>query len=115
MAHGTMRQFTFEAMEQRTPVDLARLLHRVLRPSAAAWLSVLIVAALAAAQPGEPSKAQDTFLLGLRALHNFEYEEANEAFGQAERIDPGFVLAYWGEAMTYNQTLWRREDVDAAR
>ena len=24
-------------------------------------------------------------------------------------------MAYWGEAMTYNQTLWRNEDVQAAR
>ena len=59
--------------------------------------------------------AQTIFLRGMTALHSFEYEEANEAFGQARRLDPGLVMAYWGEAMTYNQTLWRNENVQAAR
>ncbi len=61
------------------------------------------------------AEAQSAFTEGLRALHLFEYEDANEAFRRAERLDPGFALAYWGEAMTYNQTLWRREDPAAAR
>jgi len=51
----------------------------------------------------------------MTALHNFEYEEANEAFRQARTLDPGFALAYWGEAITYYQVLWRNENVDAAR
>lgn len=55
------------------------------------------------------------FQRGLTALHNFEYEEANEAFRQAQKIDPQFALAYWGEALTYYQVLWRNEDVSAAR
>src|SRR5947209_14518019 len=59
--------------------------------------------------------AQPAFLRGVTALHNFEYEEANEAFQQAQQIDRGFAMAYWGEAMTYNQTLWRNENVQAAR
>lgn len=59
--------------------------------------------------------AQREFLRGVTALHSFEYEEANEAFLKAQQIDPGFAMAYWGEAMTYHQTLWRNEDVVAAR
>ncbi len=59
--------------------------------------------------------AQPAFLRGVAALHNFEYEDAHEAFQQAQAIDRGFAMAYWGEAMTYNQTLWRNENVDAAR
>jgi tetratricopeptide (TPR) repeat protein len=59
--------------------------------------------------------AQSIFKRGVSALHLFEYEEANEAFAEARRIDPGFVMAYWGEAMTYHQTLWRNENVQAAR
>jgi tetratricopeptide (TPR) repeat protein len=59
--------------------------------------------------------AQPVFVRGITALHQFEYEEANEAFREAQKIDPGLVMAYWGEAMTYNQTLWRHEDVAAAR
>jgi len=59
--------------------------------------------------------AQPHFLRGVAALHSFEYEDANEAFLQAQTIDRGFVMACWGEAMTYDQTLWRNENVGAAR
>jgi tetratricopeptide (TPR) repeat protein len=51
----------------------------------------------------------------LTALHNFQYEDAVEAFQEAQRLDPGFALAYWGEAMAYNQTLWLNQDVEMAR
>ena len=51
----------------------------------------------------------------MAALHTFEYEEARDAFVQARRVNPGLVMAYWGEAMTYHQTLWRNENVPAAR
>jgi tetratricopeptide (TPR) repeat protein len=61
------------------------------------------------------ARAQPAFLRGITALHLFEYEDANEAFREAQTIDPGFVMAYWGEAMTYHQTLWRHEDPAAAR
>ena len=59
--------------------------------------------------------ARPDFLRGVAALHSFEYEDANQAFQQARKIDPGFVMACWGEAMTYNQTLCRQENVEAAR
>jgi tetratricopeptide (TPR) repeat protein len=61
------------------------------------------------------ASAQTAFLRGVSALHLFEYEDANEAFRQASQIDPGFAMAYWGEAMTYDQTLWRNENIQAAR
>ena len=63
---------------------------------------------------GSPA-AQEEFLRGVAALHSFEYEEANAAFQRAQKIDPGFAMAYWGEAMTYHQSLWRNEDVAAGR
>lgn len=59
--------------------------------------------------------APPAFLDGLAALHSFEYEAANAAFLRAEREAPGFVLGYWGEALTYSQTLWGKEDVAAGR
>src|ERR1700716_2647464 len=59
--------------------------------------------------------AEPIYRRGVAALHQFEYEDANEAFQQARRTDPRFAMAYWGEAMTYNQTLWRNEDVQAGR
>jgi tetratricopeptide (TPR) repeat protein len=52
---------------------------------------------------------------GLLLLHSFEYDAARGAFQAAERTDPSFAMAYWGEALTYNQTLWGEQDLDAAR
>ena len=66
------------------------------------------------ANSGAPA-AQADFLLGLAMLHDFEYESAAAAFQRAERADPGFALAYWGEAMTYNHAVWMEQDLPAAR
>ena len=60
-------------------------------------------------------RAQRDFLRGLLLLHSFEYDAARRAFQAAERTDPNFAMAYWGEALTYNQTLWGEQDLDAAR
>jgi tetratricopeptide (TPR) repeat protein len=59
--------------------------------------------------------AQRDFLRGLLLLHSFEYRAARTSFQGAERTDPSFAMAYWGEALTYNQTLWGEQDLDAAR
>ena len=61
------------------------------------------------------SAAQADFLYGLAQLHNFEYAAAAEAFRSAQRADPGFAMAYWGEAMTYNHPVWFQQDQGAAR
>lgn len=61
------------------------------------------------------ARAQPEFLRGLLLLHSFEYGTARAAFLRAQQTDPGFALAYWGEALTYNQTLWHEQDVPAAR
>lgn len=60
-------------------------------------------------------KAQTAFLDGLAALHNFEYLTAAEKFREAQKIDPGFVMAYWGEAMTHTHPIWYQQDAGAAR
>ena len=59
--------------------------------------------------------AQAPFLRGLALLHSFEYDEAAEAFRAAQAADPGFAMAFWGEAVTYSHLLWGEDDVDAAR
>jgi tetratricopeptide (TPR) repeat protein len=59
--------------------------------------------------------AQGPFIRGVLLLHNFEYDDAIAAFREAQRLDPGFVLAYWGEALSFNQPLWYNESVDKAR
>jgi tetratricopeptide (TPR) repeat protein len=60
------------------------------------------------------TQAQVPFVRGVLLLHSFEYDDAIEAFRQAQRIDPGFAMAYWGEALSYNQPLWYNEDVGKA-
>src|SRR5882724_839553 len=63
---------------------------------------------------GAPA-AQADFLTGLALLHDFEYPAAADAFRRAEAADPGFAMAYWGEAMTFNHPIWMQQDLKAAR
>jgi pentatricopeptide repeat protein len=56
------------------------------------------------------AEAQPHFERGLLLLHSFEYADAADAFKQAQEVDPDFAMAYWGEAMTYNHSLWRAQD-----
>lgn len=63
---------------------------------------------------GSP-QAQAHFLRGLAALHSFWYEEAAEAFRESTKVDPEFMMGYWGEAMTFNHPLWSEQDPAAAR
>jgi tetratricopeptide (TPR) repeat protein len=60
-------------------------------------------------------EAQAHFLRGVAALHNFWYDEAADEFRAAQKAEPGFALAYWGEAMTVNHPVWSEEDLEAAR
>src|SRR5262245_45479390 len=60
-------------------------------------------------------KAQPAFLRGLALLHSFEYDDAADAFREAQRLDPGFAMAFWGEALTYDHALWGEHDSTAAR
>lgn len=61
------------------------------------------------------SEAQAAFERGMRWLHLFEYEDAQKAFVAAQRLDPDFALAYWGEAMTHTNGIWNMDEADAAR
>ena len=59
--------------------------------------------------------AQTDFVTGVLYMHSFEYDEAAEAFRAAQAKDPGFALAYWGEAMTHTHPLWNQQDLAAGR
>jgi tetratricopeptide (TPR) repeat protein len=92
----------------------------------------LVCAALAFLAPGAPVSAQTSrlgtidfptsgapaaqpqFVRGVLLLHSFEYRDAAQAFREAQRLDPGFALAYWGEALTYTHPIWNEQDVSAA-
>jgi len=85
-------------------------------------LATLGVAALPAQLLGKISfpnsgavEAQADFIEGVLYLHNFEYEDARDAFLRARATDAGFAMAYWGEAMTHNHPLWGRQDLAAGQ
>ncbi|MEZ5292504.1 MAG: hypothetical protein R2745_15590 [Vicinamibacterales bacterium] len=63
---------------------------------------------------GAPA-AQADFLAGLALLHDFEYPAAIASFKRAQTADPGFAMAYWGEAMAHTHQVWMEQDLDAAR
>ena len=65
------------------------------------------------ANSGAP-EAQAPFLRGLLLLHSFEYDDARDAFREAEAADPTFAMAYWGEAMTHSHPVWMQQDREAA-
>lgn len=93
------------------------------------WARAALAAALAAANVpavaqheghGEgaaaaPAVQGSAYARGLYLLHNFEYSSAAAAFRDAQKADPGNVMAYWGEAMTHNHPLWAEQDAAAAR
>lgn len=65
-------------------------------------------------QTSANAQAKEPFLRGLALLHNFEYDYAAKEFQRAQAADPGFAMAYWGEAMTHNHPLWEQQDRDKA-
>jgi tetratricopeptide (TPR) repeat protein len=86
------------------------------------WICLNAVPAAAQSEVGEVSfansgspAAQEPFLRGLALLHDFEYPDAAEQFRKAQTIDPGFAMAFWGEAMTYTHPVWMQQDLPAAR
>ena len=59
--------------------------------------------------------AQGDFMRGLLLLHLFEYRDAAKSFVAAEKADPEFAMAYWGEAMTFNHGVWNQLDGSAGQ
>ena len=51
-------------------------------------------------------EGQAHFVRGVAALHSFWYPVALKEFREATRIEPDFMMAYWGEAMAHNHPLW---------
>ena len=61
--------------------------------------------------------AQPYFIEGVKFLHSFEWEDAADAFRKAQQADPGFALAYWGEALSHTggHHFPSEQDMSAAR
>ncbi len=52
--------------------------------------------------------AQSHFERGVLLLHSFEYDDAGEAFRDAQAAQPDFAMAYWGEVMTLYRPIWNQ-------
>ena len=48
-------------------------------------------------------------------LHSFEYFDARSEFLKAQELDKDFAMAYWGELMAYNHSIWQRQLTDRAK
>ncbi len=59
--------------------------------------------------------AQSHFLRGVAILHSFGYKQAIAEFQQAQKIEPDFALAYWGESLCYNHPMLPERDVESPR
>ena len=51
-------------------------------------------------------EAQKSFEHGIALLHSFWYEQAEQAFADTTRTDPGCAMGYWGIAMTHYHPVW---------
>ena len=97
------------ALAQPEPAGHPGLEHHAELPSVEGQVGVVHFANSGA------ERAQPAFQRGLALLHSFEYSAARREFQQAETLDPSFALAVWGEALSYNHTLWHEQDTSAAR
>jgi hypothetical protein len=55
-------------------------------------------------------EAQRHFLRGVAILHSFGWKQAIAEFKLAQKADPDFALAYWGESLCYNHPLNAESD-----
>ena len=55
---------------------------------------------------GSP-QAQPHFLRGVAILHSFGWKQAIAEFKLAQKAQPDFAMAYWGETLCYNHPLRR--------
>jgi tetratricopeptide (TPR) repeat protein len=73
------------------------------------WAQLESVGNLQFETSGSP-EAQKHFLRAVAILHSFGWKQAIAEFQAAQKIDPGFALAYWGETLCYNHPLAPEQD-----
>ena len=61
------------------------------------------------------TEAQQHFLRGVAILHSFGWKQAIAEFQAAQRLDPDFAMAYWGETLCYNHPLFGSADDENPR
>jgi len=57
-------------------------------------------------------QAQHHFLRGVAFLHSFGWKQAIEQFQAAQTLEPDFIMAYWGETLSYNHPLFGSANPD---
>jgi Flp pilus assembly protein TadD len=60
-------------------------------------------------------EAQRHFLRGVAILHSFGWKQAIAEFQRAQKSQPDFALAYWGESLCYNHPLMAEQDAKNPR
>jgi tetratricopeptide (TPR) repeat protein len=60
-------------------------------------------------------EAQRHFLRGVAILHSFGWKQAIAEFKAAQKSQPDFALAYWGETLCYNHPLNAEQDAKNPR
>jgi tetratricopeptide (TPR) repeat protein len=63
---------------------------------------------------GKPD-AQRHFLRGAAILHSFGWKQAITEFQAAQKLQPDFAMAYWGESLCYNHPLNSQMDFKEPR
>src|SRR3990172_3571675 len=80
---------------------------------AAVFRSGSMISPLAVARPASSlpaPAAKKHFLGGVAILHSFGWKQAIAELQAAQKIDPDFALAYWGETLCYNHPLAPEQD-----
>ncbi len=96
-----------------------------MRPLRAAVIALVLSASPAAAQlenvgslsfpTSGSAEAQKHFLRGVAILHSFGWKQAIAEFQAAQKLQPDFALAYWGETLCYNHPLNAEQDAKSPR
>lgn len=60
------------------------------------------------------AQAQQHFLRGVGFLHSFGLTQAHAEFREVQRLDPDFVLGYWGEVFSYQHPFFGGADARKA-
>ncbi len=61
------------------------------------------------------AEAQRHFLRGVAILHSFGWKQAIAEFQLAQKAQPDFAMAYWGESLAYNHPLNSQMDFKEPR
>ena len=61
------------------------------------------------------AEAQRHFLRGVAILHSFGWKQAIAEFQLAQKAQPDFAMAYWGESLCYNHPLNSQMDFKEPR